>query len=130
MPFLRDTPQLRLAARWATRVWAAAILIACLWPGENIPEVDVPLADKWVHFVLFGTLAFLQALAAAPFRWGHVLLTGVVFGIGVEGLQAISHPWLHRYGDVSDAVADALGTVIGLLAFLALQRLRTPTARS
>ncbi len=32
----------------------------------------------------------------------------------------------HYYGKV----ADALGTVIGLLAFLALQRLRTPAARS
>lgn len=125
MTLLRDTPRTRRWATWLAGLWSAAILVACLWPGEDIPDVDVPLADKWVHFVLFGVLSFLQALAA-PARWWAALLLGAAFGAAVEGLQALTHPWLHRYGDVSDWVADLLGTVLGLLLFAGLRRILRP----
>jgi glycopeptide antibiotics resistance protein len=97
-------------------------------PGEKIPKVDAPLADKWVHFALFGFLSVLQLLGArthSPRILRNVLLFGLAYGIAIEGLQGITHQWLHRYFDTTDMIADGLGTVLGIGLFLLLFRRNT-----
>ena len=46
-------------AKSAAIVWTLLIFIACFVPGKEIPDLRVPFADKWVHFILFGGFSFL-----------------------------------------------------------------------
>ena len=93
-------------------------------PGEEIPQVDVPLADKWVHFVLFGTQTLLLLWAQPTVR--KQIATGAfsvaLFGVTVEVLQWITNPFLHRQFDVGDIAANIIGVVLGTVIFVIAQR--------
>lgn len=124
-PVRQDT-QLRWA-RPAAILWTLLILGACFVPGSEIPEVDVPLADKWVHMVLFGVFAFLW-LRTKPLctlaRLFAVCLITALFGYGVELLQGALHEVLGRTYSKADALADAIGGVLGTFAFWLMHRIR------
>lgn len=108
---------------WVKRaawIWALLLTLACLIPSNEVPQVDVPLADKWVHFVLFGGQTFL-ALAAlkSPSQKAiyQTVVWCVLFGALVEVLQLITHPWLHRAFELTDIFADAVGVLLGWALF-------------
>lgn len=106
-------------AKSAAFVWTLLIFIACLFPGRKLPHVDVPLIDKWTHFVLFGGFTFLWLTAVHGFRGKALLLwtvIGCVFGYLVEELQGL-FPGLGRSKDGKDILADALGALLGTLIF-------------
>lgn len=100
--------------------WTLLILAACFIPGSEIPNLKVPLIDKWVHFVLFGVFAFLW-LRVYPSRRTTRLLTvflvSVAFGYAVELLQGALRPLLGRSYSGADALADAIGGALGVAAF-------------
>jgi VanZ family protein len=109
--------------RWARPAaigWTLLILGACFLPGSEIPNLKVPLIDKWVHFILFGVFAFLW-LRAFPsrklVRLFSIFLIATIFGYGVELLQGALRPWLGRSYSGADAVADAIGGALGVAAF-------------
>lgn len=116
-------------ARKLSLIWGLFVLIACLFPGEELPQTDVPLADKWVHFVLFGTQALLMLLALR-FPSGKRILSTVLFciffGLGVELLQGLTHRWLHRAYDPMDMVANTIGVGMGVLIFGVLRKYAFP----
>ena len=118
-------------ARPAAIVWTLVILGACFLPGSEIPDLRIPLADKWVHFVLFGVFAFLWLLAfptRTALRLLAVFVISVAFGYGVELLQGALRPWLGRSYSGMDAVADAVGGALGTAAFwLSHRRTFRPT---
>ena len=105
-------------------LWAMIILVACLMPGKEIPQVNVPLADKWVHFVLFGTQTILLLWSQPAGR--KQIATGAfsvaLFGVIVEVLQWITNPFLHRQFDVGDIAANIIGVVLGAIIFVIAQR--------
>jgi VanZ family protein len=106
-------------AKSAAIVWTLLIFIACLFPGRELPHVDVPLIDKWTHFVLFGGFTFLWLLAVSGKRTSALLLwtfLGCLLGWFVEELQGLL-PALGRSRDGMDIVADALGALLGSLVF-------------
>ncbi len=113
---------------WAGRfawIWAVTLLILCLLPAEEIPDVNVPLADKWVHFVMFGVQAFLSLVALknpTALKMLRVAFWCAVFGLVVEVLQLLTARWLHRAFDTMDILADAVGVVIGVGVFILLQK--------
>lgn len=113
-------------ARVGAWLWGLALLTVCLFPSKELPRMDVPFIDKWVHFVLFGGQTFL-ALAALkhPTRRniGRVVLLCALFGAAIEVLQLLSNAWLHRAYEFADIVADAVGVLIGLLLFLLIKKL-------
>lgn len=113
-------------ARRGTWIWGLTLLVACLFPSKEIPKVDVPFADKWVHFVLFGgqTLLALASLKT-PDRKSilRVAVGCILFGVAIEVLQGITHPWLHRAFEVMDMIADAVGVLIGVLLFILAQKI-------
>lgn len=110
----------RRPARWAAILWTIAIFVACLWPGHELPHSDIPFIDKWTHFVMFGVFSFLW-LAAYPsgrlreisryfwFSW--------IIGSIVEAAQIV-FVRLGRSGDIVDAVADAVGGLLGATLFI------------
>lgn len=87
------------------------------------PRLNIPHADKIVHFSFYFGLVFLMALAAyteskhrnakdSAFLWG-VALFAIVYGIIIEVLQ-----WVFtttRHGDVWDVLANTMGAIAAML---------------
>jgi VanZ family protein len=92
------------------------ILIAVLLPGSTIPDVNVVGFDKIVHTVLFGLWAFAVRydLRFSKFNFLVVVLIGMSFGMMTEVLQIFAE---ERNFDLYDALADAIGLIVGLLVW-------------
>lgn len=91
-------------------------------PARAVPEVDVPLADKWVHFIFFGgfTFTWLCSRPVLQVRW--LITIGVIaiaFGSFIEIMQGVL-TFLGRASEFMDAVADSIGAVLGILLFALL----------
>lgn len=103
-------------------MWTLLIFILCFIPGREFPDVNIPLADKWVHFVLFGVFSFLW-LCARPTRkllpLTVVFLAGVALGWIVEELQGLLTS-LGRSKSIEDIYADAMGSLLGTAIFALL----------
>lgn len=119
---------LRTSGRWSYFLaigWTLLILVACLIPGRDVPDVSIPMIDKWVHFVIFAGFGFLW-LCTRP---GHsikrcliVLFCSILLGYAVELLQG-SGITEGRSFDYYDVVADGIGGLIGVLLFLVAEHL-------
>lgn len=111
-------------ARFIAMLWTLLIFIGCLMPSHRVPKVDMPLMDKWVHFVLFGGFTFLW-LCARPAHRGtrplFILAAGVLLGAVIELLQH-ALPSLGRAMELMDVVADGIGALLGVLLFVGIAR--------
>ena len=108
-------------------IWALFILLLCALPGSVIPELtflDWLKPDKLVHLFLFGVLSFLliKGLAeqtAQKFFYSNPkvlsILISALYGVFIELLQEFI--FTSRHGDVYDAIADAIGALIGLWVY-------------
>ncbi len=67
--------------------------------------------DKLMHVAIFVPFSLLWRLSGRSLGW--TLLAGLGYGILIEVIQGL-FPGLHRSADVEDAVADFVGTVVGL----------------
>lgn len=104
-------------------VWACIVLVLCGIPGTKLPELSFwqwLRPDKIVHLVLFGTQSFLLLAGFSRFptdsvwRKHAVLLAiglSVVYGGTIEWMQ--DHVFIQRSGDLRDALANALGALLG-----------------
>lgn len=112
------------SARVLAILWTLLIFFLCSIPGNELPEVDIPLVDKWAHVILFGMFAFLW-LCGYPGRNFRflliVFLISVFLGWLVEYIQG--HWVINRSQDNMDIVADAIGGAVGILLFYMLSRL-------
>ncbi|MBY4129142.1 VanZ family protein [Rhodococcus fascians] len=86
-------------------------LIVLFTPASGVPS-GFEHSDKVIHFVLFATLAYTSRLAGIG--WARTALWVPAFAVVSEILQAILP--LGRSGSVADALADAAGAVVGLVA--------------
>jgi len=105
-------------------LWTLLILGACLMPGHDVPEVSVPFADKWTHFIIFGIFSFLWlcAFRSATTKTGWlVFFLALALGYAVELLQGSGITQGRSY-DLYDVLADALGGLLGVLLFFALRK--------
>ena len=130
--FAKDSPYKR-KARFIAIAWTLLIFVACLLPAKDIPEIDVPLLDKWVHFLLFGLFAFFW-LCSWPYRsikfLAAVFLISLFYGWLIETLQR-SFPSLGRNYELMDIVADGIGGFLGVAFFYLLSSLvERKTAKS
>ena len=110
-----------------TLAWAIFILIICGIPGDKIPEMTFwqwLKPDKIVHLLIFGLLCFLMirsflALNTTSFFYKNAkilsLLLTIFYGVLIEILQATV--FIHRSGDVRDAIANSIGAFVGLWIF-------------
>lgn len=110
-----------------TLAWAIFILIICGIPGDKIPEMTFwqwLKPDKIVHLLIFGLLSFLMirsflALNTGSFFYKNAkmlsLLLTIFYGVLVEILQATV--FIHRSGDIRDAIANSIGAFVGLWIF-------------
>jgi VanZ family protein len=115
--FSKDSPY-KKRARWLAIAWTLLIFILCFLPGSEIPDVDIPFIDKWMHLVLFGVFSFLW-LCSAPnnniFFLVSLFTITVFLGWLVEYIQG--HYVSGRTQDNMDTIADAVGGLIGIVVF-------------
>lgn len=108
-------------ARFAAILWTLLILFLCFIPGHDLPNINVPLIDKWAHILLFGVFSFLWhcTTPTKSFRYKLILLliTGYL-GWLVEYVQGHYIP--DRSQDNLDSLADIIGGVCGILVYTLL----------
>lgn len=111
-------------ARFLAVLWTLLILLGCFTPSKDLPKVDVPLIDKWTHFVFFGGFTFLW-LCAYPrpkaFWRFNIFFVSVCFGAFIEIMQW-ALPFLGRSSELMDLVADSIGGILGVGLFWVLRR--------
>jgi len=126
---------------WPVIVWALIILALTGFPGSYFPKVvsffDWVSPDKIVHFILFGGQSFLilYVFRQQYFIGNHRLLIALsaigfstFYGLLTEVLQ--NYVFIGRNGNVYDFIADALGALLGFLAFYLLYRKKMITAKA
>lgn len=92
-----------------TLITLSAITALSLWPLEKLPSV--PGSDKAHHFIAYAVLMFPTVLR----KPGYWPLMGLFF-IGWSGAIELVQPYVNRYGEWPDMIANTTGLVCGLLA--------------
>lgn len=97
-----------------------AIWIICLIPIPETPFDDVPIIDKWTHFVMYGSLC---PVIFAEYANSHIkpnikrlAICGVLLPIIMGGLIELAQAYCtggNRSGDWIDWIADSIGVMIG-----------------
>ncbi|HRI40363.1 MAG: VanZ family protein [Bacteroidota bacterium] len=118
---------MKLKALAPALVWAFIVLVLCGIPGSRLPELSFwqwLRPDKIVHLVLFGTQSYLLLVGFTGIpvtsRWHQqagwrAVTISILYGALLEWLQA--HVFIQRSGDVRDAIANALGAILGWWLF-------------
>ena len=118
---------------WPALLWSFVILLLTGLPGSTFPKIptfwDWLEPDKAVHLFIFGVLAFLILFGYREqyfsnkkrYKFGvaAVIITAL-YGLITEVLQY--YVFIGRSGNRFDFFADALGAVLGWLAFSYLYR--------
>ena len=86
----------------------AVITILSLWPIDELPSV--PGTDKTHHLIAYAFLMLPTALRK-PDRW---ILFGLFF-IAYSGAIELLQPYVNRYGEWLDMLANTAGIVCGLI---------------
>lgn len=91
----------------------AGLNALALSPAPYLPPLEIfNWWDKAQHAIGFGTLTVLAVLAYPKVSKYRVAVLLCLQGVAIEVLQYVGG---YRYGDWQDAVADAVGVLIGLL---------------
>ena len=99
------------------------MLAGLFLPGSYLPS-DAFDFDKVIHFAIFAGFAglWMIALSGTTQRASlYVFLLGLSFGIMTEVGQSMAAGG--RHGDPFDALADTLGVLVGVVAYLAWRSL-------
>lgn len=106
-----------------------AIIVASLIPiPDNPPLGDVPLMDKWVHFVMYGGLVFavwfdryLQKNKGKTYLFALVVC---VYAASLGGIMEILQGMTgYRSSEWLDFYADAVGAILATVISVAVHRL-------
>lgn len=112
--------------------WGIFIFVLSVWPGKDFPSLpdwsDLLSLDKIVHMTFYGLLTWLILWGKRKNTEGVVsLLFALIvaafssgFGWFLEWFQGAYCQ--DRMSDVMDGIANTIGAVIGLLAFLFYQK--------
>lgn len=110
-------------ARPIAILWTLLIFFLCFLPGDDLPEVRIPLIDKWAHMVLFGVFTILwhNTTNTKSISYKLILVLVATFlGWLVEYVQGHYIP--NRSQDNADTLADAIGGAAGIIIFTLYQR--------
>ncbi len=87
---------------------AGLIAVLSLWPLDSLP--DLPGTDKTHHLLAYACLA-LPVSIVRPRHWLKIVALIILFGGVIELLQ----PYVNRYGEWLDLLANITGVLIGLV---------------
>lgn len=93
------------------------ILCLSLIKLSGVPSMEVKNIDKVYHslayFVL--TISWLLTFYKKPEKKYIIVLSCIIFGIIIEGLQMVLT--VYRTGDLLDVIANTTGAILALLVF-------------
>lgn len=112
-------------------IWCLFIFYLLTMSGSNIPKypwLAQMHIDKVIHFFLFFVLSVLFILGRKYRKtcltnnefYILILLIGIVYGCTMEYIQPLIT--IDRVRDMYDALFNALGTIIGILALGKFQK--------
>ena len=91
-----------------TLILLTSIATLSLWPASYLPSV--PGTDKTHHFIAYAALMFPTALKQPKYT------LAITFGfIAFSGAIELIQPYVNRYGEWLDLVANTLGVICGWL---------------
>ena len=106
--------------------WLFLMCILFVIPGSALPEqswfIDIQL-DKWIHIGLFSVLIFLWCSSfqlGLPGTAWIIIILAITYGLLVEFVQKTWIP--NRSFDLYDVIADGIGSIIGLVVWLRVNR--------
>src|SRR4051812_28521120 len=111
--FFKEDSSYTKRARTLAVLWTLLIFFLCFLPGRDIPNVKIPLIDKWAHIILFGVFTFLWHATVPTRNFGYkVVLFAIAIFLGwlVEYVQGHYIP--QRSQDMMDVLADSIGGFI------------------
>jgi VanZ family protein len=111
---------------WPAIIWGIFIFIICSFPGDDIPKsfiINIPFADKIIHFFLYFLLAILIMLGTlkkvkTTLTIRYFLFTffiSLFYGVLLEALQDFL--FIMRSADFMDIAANSTGSFVGLVVF-------------
>ncbi len=112
-----------------------AVIILSVIPFPEIKAAeDIPFIDKWVHFVMYGGVAFMIWIETAKEEkkkskrktMMHLLVWGLIFPALLGGVLELVQEYLTttRSGEWWDFAADSFGALLGTLAGMGVRALR------
>ena len=111
---------------WPAIIWGIFIFIMSSFPGDDIPKsfiINIPFADKIIHFFLYFLLVILILLGSlkkskttlTTRKFFFAFFISLLYGTFLEILQDLV--FIMRSTDLLDIVANATGSLIGLITF-------------
>ena len=91
-----------------------------LWPVESLPQV--PGSDKTHHFIAYAFLA-LPVVIRQHSHWLYFCFAFIAWSGVIELIQ----PYVNRYGEWLDMLANSTGVFIGVLFALLMLRIHKKT---
>jgi len=84
----------------------ASISTLSLWPAASLP--NVPGTDKTYHFIAYAALIF-PTVIKQPKNTVFIVIGFIAFSGAIELIQ----PYVNRYGEWLDMLANTLGLLCG-----------------
>jgi VanZ family protein len=115
---------------------ACFIIFLSLYPFKELPQVDVPLADKWTHMVMYGgfclVIWFEYLRKHKNIHVGKITLFGWFCPSVMSGLLELAQAYLttSRSGEWMDFLANAIGATLAYILGWALLRKIIPPKSS
>jgi VanZ family protein len=113
-----------LKYHWRAILWIIIIALACLMPGDQLPNTSffskIPYFDKIVHFTMYFIFA-LFLMSGFSRQYGKTsakayifsFIVAFMFGVMIEFIQE----WVGRSYDIYDMMANTAGIIVSLLLF-------------
>ncbi len=108
--------------------WAAIILYLCLIRISELPAIEIPYMDKFIHAFFYFVFSLLWFYALRFYFRNQsrtkllriVFLMALVFGIAIELFQTFFT--IYRSGDVTDVFANMSGSLLAILVIQFLDK--------
>lgn len=108
-------------------VTALAIVVASLIPVPEIPQADIPFADKWAHWVMYGTLTLVISYDLMRSKSLSIrnIVVGAVFAVVLGGLLELMQAYCTstRSGDWLDFYANTFGVFCAVVIVLIYKKM-------
>ena len=101
---------------WLLAMFMLSVTILSLLPLETFPKVGFSKTDLIVHFIMYGSMAYVSAAAlfnrleSVPHISGHLFILSIalgLYGLGLEVLQKALP--IHRFFSWEDALSNTIG---------------------
>ncbi|MDD5437500.1 MAG: VanZ family protein [Candidatus Omnitrophica bacterium] len=103
-------------------LWAAAVFWLSSIPGNDIPDIEIPFADKLIHFSEYFILGLLTLRAGVRSFPNINLAKLIVLFIIILSLYAALDEWHQNFipgrtADIKDLIVDIIGAGAGMILY-------------